>query len=182
MPSRNPEKIIDQLWQSAENDPALQLHAILDTARDDRIYYKLLESGLEAFSLFRGEKARELATVAPYLVPLRRDEPFTQWLFTYGWGNSWGIIVESSADRVDPAGLKGHFQSLVMVYDEEGRPLYFRYYDPRVLRSYLPTCDEAQLRSFFGSVNSFYVEGEEPGVLIHYAFTGDRLVERKVGL
>ncbi len=67
---RNPEKIINQIWQNAETDPSLQLYAILDAARDTRIYSRLAESELEVASLFRGEKAQELAAVAPYLVSL----------------------------------------------------------------------------------------------------------------
>ena len=179
MPSPKPDKIIDQLWQSVDGDPSLHLHVILDSARDTRIHSRLAESGIEAVSLFRGDKARELADVAPYLVELHREDSFSDWLFTYGWGNSWGILIES------PAGLKElgrHFQGFVMVYDPRGKPLYFRYYDPRVFRVYLPTCNEAELKTVFGPVNAFYVEGEDSGFLIHYAFAGGKLVERKVRL
>jgi hypothetical protein len=176
---RNPEKIINQIWQSAEADPSLHLYAILDAARDTRIYSRLAEGEVEVASLFRGEKAQELAAVAPYLVALYRDDAFTDWLFTYGWGNSWGIIVESSVGLAD---LRRHFQSFIMVYDEDGKPIYFRYYDPRVFRVYLPTCNESELATVFGPVSSFYVEGEEPDTLMHYALADGKLVERKVQL
>jgi len=176
---QNAEKVIRQIWQSAEADPSLQLYAILDAARDTRIYSRLAESEVAAASLFRGEKAQELASVAPYLVALQRDNSFTDWLFTYGWGNSWGIIIESSAG---PADLRRNFQSLIMVYDEGGKPLYFRYYDPRVFRVYLPTCNESELQVMFGLVSSYYVEGEEPDSMMHYAFADSKLVERKVQL
>jgi hypothetical protein len=176
---RNPEKIINQIWQSAEADPSLQLCAILDAARDTRIYSRLAEPEVEVVSLFRGEKAQELATVAPYLVALHRDDSFTDWFFTYGWGNSWGIIIESSVGLAD---LKRHFQSFIMVYDEEGKPLFFRYYDPRVFRIYLPTCNEGEFETVFGPVSSFYVEGEEADTLMHYALADNKLVERKVQL
>lgn len=176
---QTPEKIINQIWLSTEKDPALQLYAILDAARDTRIYHKLSEGEVEAVSLFRGEKARELAAVAPYLLTLERDHAFSEWLFTYGWGNSWGIIVESAADL---AQLRRHFQSFIMVYDEAGKPLYFRYYDPRVLRVYFPTCNEKELETVFGPVDSFYVEGEKPDFLIHYFIADSKLVERRVRL
>jgi hypothetical protein len=177
MPAPNSDKIIDLVWQGAGSDPSLRLYALLDAARDTRIHSRLYESGIEAVSLFRGDKALELADVAPYLVELYRDDSFTDWLFTYGWGNSWGILIES------PAGLKElgrHFQGFIMVYDPQGKPLYFRYYDPRVFRVYMPTCNESELKTVFGPVNSFYVEGEDPDYLIHYAFAGGKLVERKV--
>jgi hypothetical protein len=177
--SQDAEKIESRIWQGADSDPYLKLFAILDSARDSRIHSYLVESGAEALSLFRGDKARELADVAPYLVPLSRGESLIDWLLTNGWGNSWGIIVESSADLKE---LRRHFQSFVMVYDPQGKPLYFRYYDPRVLRIYLPTCRESELKAVFGPVNSFYAEGEDTAYLVHYAFAGGELVERKVRL
>jgi len=173
------ENILSQIWQGADSDPSLYLYAILDAARDTRIHSRLFESGIEAVSLFRGDQAVEIADVAPYLVPLNREDSIAEWLFTYGWGNSWGITIES------PAGLRElgrHFQALIIVYDPRGTPLYFRYYDPRVFRTYLPTCNELELKTFFGQVNSFYLEAENPDYLIHYAFVGGRLVERKVRL
>ena len=177
--SMQTEKILGQIWQGADSDPSLHLYTILDSARDTRIHSRLAESGIEALSLFRGDLVLELADVAPYLVPLYREDSFIEWLLTYGWGNSWGITIES------PAGLRElgrHFQAFIIVYDPRGAPLYFRYYDPRVFRTYLPTCNELELKTFFGQVNSFYVEAEDPDYLIHYAFAGGNLVERKVRL
>ena len=58
-----------------------------------------------------------------------------------------------------------------MVYDEKGTPLYFRFYDPRVLRIYLPTCNESELQTVFGPVNHFYVEGKEEKLLIEFGCT-----------
>jgi len=49
-----------------------------------------------------------------------------------------------------------------MVKTEDGEQLYFRFYDPRVLRVFLPTCDERQLRDFFGPIDYFLCESEEP--------------------
>jgi hypothetical protein len=50
-----------------------------------------------------------------------------------------------------------------MVYDEEGSSLYFRYYDPRVLRAYLPTCNAEELGNVFGPIEFFMSEQEDPG-------------------
>lgn len=177
--SEDVEKIANQIWQSADSDPYLKLYAIMDAARDSRIHSRLLESGAEALSLFRGDKAMELADVAPYLVPLYRGDNLIDWFLTHGWGNSWGIVVESSAGLKE---LRRHFQGFIMVYDPKGMPLYFRYYDPRVFRIYLPTCNESELKIVFGPVNSFYAEGQDPDYLVHYAFAGGRLMERKVHL
>jgi hypothetical protein len=49
-----------------------------------------------------------------------------------------------------------------MVKKEDGEQLYFRFYDPRVLRVFLPTCDRQQLSDFFGPVDYFVCEDEDP--------------------
>jgi hypothetical protein len=50
---------------------------------------------------------------------------------------------------------------LINVYDEEARSLIFRFYDPRVLNKFLPTCDAEQLKKFFGDVDTFFAENGE---------------------
>ena len=45
---------------------------------------------------------------------------------------------------------------LLWVRDEGQRQLYFRFYDPRVLPVFLPTCDAEQRRQVFGPVEKLY--------------------------
>ena len=177
MPPANLENIINQIWQRAESQASLRYYAVLDAARNDGIYPKLMDSDNEWVNLFRGEQARELATVAPYLVTLHREDAFTQWLFNYGWGDSWGILVGALANL---KALVQHFRTFLMVYDEDGKPLYFRYYDPRVLRVYLPTCNESELNEVFGPIDHYWVEGEEGNSMIEYSQADGKLVERVV--
>jgi hypothetical protein len=47
--------------------------------------------------------------------------------------------------------------------------MYFRFYDPRVLRSFLPTCTEPECAEFFGPIGRFVMEAEQPGAL--WSFT-----------
>jgi hypothetical protein len=179
MPSSQVEKIINMIWLHAESDFSLQFYAILDTAREEAIYHKLADSDIECVSLFRGEKARELATVAPYLMALQRDDSFTQWIINSGWGQSWGIIVGSRATLNE---LKRHFRNFLMVYDEDGKPLFFRYYDPRVLRVYLPTCNESEIETVFGPVSQYWVEGQDGKSMLEYSQAYGKLSERNIQL
>lgn len=57
----------------------------------------------------------------------------------------------------------------------------FRYYDPRVLRVYLPTCRPDELRTVFGPIRSYLVEGED-GSLIEFEFDGNVLTQRQIVL
>ena len=56
--------------------------------------------------------------------------------------------------------MRNHFRKLLTVYDPNGKPLLFRYYDPRVLRVYLPTCNAEELATIFGPINSYLLEDE----------------------
>jgi hypothetical protein len=56
---------------------------------------------------------------------------FTNWILEHGWGKNCGIFATSAADLRQ---MRRHLRTFLVVHDEEGKPLYFRYYDPRVLR------------------------------------------------
>jgi hypothetical protein len=153
---------------------------ILDAARDDGIFQKLADLDTEVLCLYIGDKAVELATVAPYLINLKREDSFTQWLLMSGWGKSWGIFLQSSAPFKE---LHRHFRKFLMVHDEEGTPFYFRYYDPRVLRVYLPTCNESELQTVFGPVSHFFIEGKEENQVIEFSCTEEfQLIQNAINL
>jgi len=59
-------------------------------------------------------------------------------------------------------------REFLRVRDESGKRLIFRYYDPRVLRVYLPTCWPAELDTFFGPISAFITEGEDPGEILEF--------------
>jgi hypothetical protein len=162
MPNAKPEKIIEALWSSGR-DAGTHIYVVLDGARNDGIYPAAIESGCECECLYRGELAPDLAEAAPYLLKLTRDHPFTYWLVGKGWGDSWGIFVRTPATLRD---LRHHFRKFLMVYSPEAKPMYFRYYDPRVLRVFLPTCNAQELAAVFGPVTSFVLEDADADTML----------------
>ena len=66
--------------------------------------------------------------------------------------------------------------------DEDGKSLYFRYYDPRVFRVFLPTCDREQLGTMFGPVGRYYVEGEKSDSLVQYSLRDGKLIQEDIPL
>lgn len=166
------DTLINFLWRSGDPSTASRVYVLLDAARNDQIYPNVLKSGMESACLFRGQKAEELAWFAPYLVQLDREAPFTTWALEKGWGKSWGVFVESLADLRE---LKRHFQSFLTVYDEDGKSFLFRYYDPRVLRIYLPTCNAGEIRTVFGPVNAYIFEDEDASVIMRLSVAGGDL-------
>jgi len=162
------------LWQGQGS-----FYAILDAAREPIIYSRLAESDNRKVCLFIGDQAREMATVSPYLVELDKNDTFTQWILEKGWGKSWGIFVESEATFIK---LRNSLRTFLKVADEDGKTFFFRYYDPRVLRAFLPTCDAKQVEAMFSAVARYYSEGEYGDTLIQYSVGDNKLVEEVTNL
>jgi hypothetical protein len=70
----------------------------------------------------------------------------------------------------------------LVVRDSSGNRLVFRYYDPRVLRVYLPTCVTAELRTVFGPIEGFWTESESPEKMLEFRFRDRGLEERTIPL
>lgn len=143
------------------------LFAVLDAARTPEVLALLIPSkDLTYQSLYEGLKGEELAAVAPYLVEIPEDSPLLETLARRGWGNSWGVYL--TCDRPF-AEVRKHLRRFLMAELEGGPRVYFRFYDPRVLRLYLPTCDPREAREFFGPIRHFLLEAESPATLLGFA-------------
>lgn len=152
---------------------------ILDAARDSRIFPMLLECHLEYSCLYSGTLPPLLSMAAPYLVRLEYDYRDTRRFILHAWGNSWGVFLHCDESSKS---LRRHLRELLVVRDAQDQKLLFRYYDPRVLRVYLPTCTPGELRSVFGPVNKFWLEDESSGTLIAFSFTSGQLTTEKIAL
>ena len=159
------------LWPQGVSTPG-SLWAILDCARDRRIYRELAVSRLDYQCLYSGDLPTELKMVAPHMVELSPRYAFTKTLLEQCWGNSWGIFVRIN----DSTKLRHHLRSLLTVKAEDGRKMLFRYYDPRVLRSYLPTCAPAELAQICGPIRTYFAEGLDASDRLHsFEFDGHGL-------
>jgi hypothetical protein len=67
--------------------------------------------------------------------------------------------------------VRRHLRRFLRVTDERGKQLLFRYYDPRVLRIYLPTCTTAELETFFGPLVRFVAEDADQQVALTFERT-----------
>lgn len=173
------DEIAEILGDRIFSEDAERFYAILDGASVPDLLNKLEEYRPEYECLYRGELKPDLAEVAPYLIALDRESEFTTLLLEKGWGKHWGIFIASNARL---AALRRHFRGFLIVYDPKGKPLYFRYYDPRVLRVYLPTCDPQELETIFGPVVSYALEAEDPNILLRFRAPNGKLQQEKVTL
>lgn len=153
------------------------LFAVLDAARDPKIYPMLLGSDLPYCSLYRGQPELELATVAPYLVYLPLGAPMLGHFIKEGWSKSWGIFLTCTMSMEEVR--KQLRRCLMVTIEGNPSPVYFRFYDPRVLRIFLPIAEPQQLVEFGGDISSFYMEDESPDVLLKFYPKGSSIgVER----
>jgi hypothetical protein len=174
------EKVITQsLVKYLFSQPETNVFTVLDGASVEQLPQLLWKHKPENICLYRGELEPDMAAVAPYLVQLEYDHPFTKLVCEKGWGNHWGIFVLTPVD-VNIRDLRGHFRRFLMVYDPDGKLIYFRYYDPRVLRTYLPTCNAEDINIVFGSIGSYIAEDEESSNLLRFIPDNDKVQIEKV--
>jgi hypothetical protein len=112
-----------------------------------------------------------LNNVAPYIFPFKGDK-FQDWYLQNGWSNSWGILIQSHFSFEE---TYKHLRRFLLLQTDSKEQLYFRFYDPRVLRIFLPTCDNKQLREFFGPIEYFICEDEDPSYGLIFSFSGNQL-------
>ncbi len=135
------------------------LFAVLDAARDDRVL-ELVNGAIDPqVSLYRGIHGQALHRVAPHLVELAPGSPLLTRLVREGWGKRWGIFLSSSAPLEE---LRRHLRRFLMVEEEvSGERLYFRFYDPAVLRMFLPVATARQLGQWWQEIDAVLLEGED---------------------
>lgn len=149
-------------------------YAVIDGASCEDLLDRLDEFSPRHYCLYAGEIEPDVEEVAPHLVELLPEHPFTAWLLAEGFGKHWGIFARS------PVGLRAmrkHLRTFLLVQSPEGKPLYFRYYDPRVLGNFLRTCNLQQIRSIFGPVTIYFCEDVQRG-LVAYRQTEGQMEEQ----
>jgi Domain of unknown function (DUF4123)/FHA domain len=143
------------------------LFALVDAAQGRMAFEMLSDCQDECKSLFDGETAEDLAEVAPYLVAISNGSQFLEKLLYLGWGKSWGVFFTSAEPFVR---IRKHLRYLQYVTDENQKEgvLYFRFYDPRVLRAFLQSPPRLIPGDFWGPFESFFVEAEQPLTLLEF--------------
>ncbi|UCE58243.1 MAG: DUF4123 domain-containing protein [Phycisphaerales bacterium] len=147
-----------------------RLYGVVDAARD-----RELALAAQAHSpgqprwLFKGTAGGHMADVAPYFVPIEFDKRYPYPgsgyldLWAESLGRSAGILLIAA---IAPDALWDHLRELFAVTGPDDREYYFRFYDPRVLRLFFPTCTPSEAGEFFGPIRSVLVEAEKRGEML----------------
>jgi hypothetical protein len=145
------------------------LFAVLDAARDIKILALLVHCKEEYQSLYEGPEAAKMANVSPYLVRLVPQSPLLKALVKEGWGKSWGVYLTCALSLPE---VRRHLRHFLQVKLPDGEQVYFRYYDPRVMRVFLPTCVAEEVTQFLGPITRYVMEGEKPDQLWEFTTIG----------
>lgn len=155
------------------------LFAVVDAARDPRIRLLLGEAGEQTASLYTGFQGEILADVGPTLVHLPHGSTLLDALVDCGWGDSWGVFLTSNRPFGD---VRKHLRRFLLVESGAGKQQYFRFYDPRVLRGFLPTCAPRKLEALFEEIEAFAMEAEHPGKLLRFTAQGGKAIREESAL
>jgi pSer/pThr/pTyr-binding forkhead associated (FHA) protein len=153
-----PRSVIDVLRREPD-----RLFVLLDAFRDSAIGTALANGGEKHQPLYENARGDQALFVAPHLVELTPTKPFTESLLTAGWGKSWGVFLTCKLPFDE---LLKHLRDCLTVRLVGGKPVYFRFYDPRVLRGFLPSCTADEGAAFFGPISAFLMEAEQPTGLL----------------
>lgn len=165
----------------ANKPSAPDLHAFLERHRmEDEILYTVVDAAKDyrlasAAREILGEPLRPLLTkaplfmerVGPYMTPIRCAERGARYLefWTNYVGENAGLFFFTKSW---PQAVRAHLISIFEVLDEERRMFFFRFYDPRVIRDYLPTCTGKECKEFFGPIRCILADGEKAGTMYQY--------------
>jgi len=133
------------------------LYALVDAGRDLRVLELIRQHVEPHHSLYDGLDGETLEDVAPYLVgPMRKDSALLENLVMEGFGKRWAVFVTSSEKFVDVRRHFRRFLKVEMEYSHED--VFFRFFDPGVLRPFWPTCNAGQKREFAEGLEQIFVE------------------------
>ncbi len=127
-----------------------QIYAIVDSCDEPRIPVVVAKIGCDrAASLYSGSAAIEYASIAPYIIAV--DGDWIRWIGSELAGTPWGFffIVDASHDFAE---IRRHWKRFLKVEVPDGRKLYFRFYDPRVLEPFLEASTAKELERFLGPI------------------------------
>jgi hypothetical protein len=124
------------------------------------------------------DEASGPSTTPPLLVSMTADDAFATWLLEHAWGRSAAVFLRARAPLAE---VLRHARSMTRAYGPDLEPVLFRYHDPRVLRSFLPICTPSQAAMFFGPVEGYLVEDDDPAAARCWTWQEPRVIEEVFG-
>ncbi|WP_299684131.1 DUF4123 domain-containing protein [uncultured Tateyamaria sp.] len=134
-------------------DAGAPLWTIIDGASCPEMPQLVHDNG--GVCLYRADTPED-APHAPWLIPVLPDTPIADDLDVLGNIEHWGIVFASDASERE---LRNHFRKFTMLWTpaDEHAPVYFRFYDPRVLGDAMQALDADHLAHLLAPVLRLWV-------------------------
>jgi hypothetical protein len=149
-------------WSNSSN----KLYAVLDACDEPLVLQIVAELGSSAASLYHGRAALDYSSFAPYLACV--DEATLRTIRTRLAATPWGFFVGTTSDKT-LADVRRHFRQYLLVQSPEGKQLYFRFYDPRFLATFLRSLEEKELQRFLGPLRFIMILGDSSELTVFTA-------------
>ena len=139
------------------------LFAIIDAARSPLVRPLLDQAGAPFECLFTLEgMPDDVKGYAPYVVDLRPQSRLLDLLAHHGWSDHWCSYAVSTLSLEQ---VRVHLKKFLVVKLDDGREVFFRFFDPRVMRVFLSACADDEVERFFGGIDAFFCRGDEDDCL-----------------
>lgn len=151
-----------------------KLYGILDCARAPDMYEHVARLTPEsADCLFAGRLDEQMRRASPHIVELAPADPLSRQWRTQGWGQSWGLLLSSSASLPVVRRRLRHF-TMAKLPDGSG-PVLFRFWDPRVFRAFMPHVEPASASDWFVDIGRYIVESEDGAGSLRYSLKNGQI-------
>lgn len=154
-----------------DNHTGMKWFAVIDGAQDPRLL-SLVQKCARHVCLISGELHPDLAPALPWLVELRADENLMPVWKRDGAGRNWGVALLSSLDIQH---VKFHLKKFLNARLPDGTLAMFRFYDPRVMRTYFSAATPEEIAPWFRGVERFSVESAQPGLYHDFHLRGGQI-------
>lgn len=173
--------VIEALQEVQQAKDFARLYAVVDAARGPMTIPPTLQAMTDKVAcLYRGQALEEFGDDTAWVVGLASDESVLDWLLDNGFGKRWSIFLRSPLQLAD---VIRHLRKFTVIEDEEGTAHFFRFYDPRTLRQYLPIFTPEQNTAFFTGVTAWFCENDlRPDELLKFTASAGTLHREVISL
>ncbi|HEX5498665.1 MAG TPA: DUF4123 domain-containing protein, partial [Thermomicrobiales bacterium] len=162
------------VWPAAPE----RLFAVVDGAVALAVVDQAKRFGLRTESLIVGLRSPYLAAVAPYLIELSAESGFLE-LWQEYLNKNPGVLL-TSTESFDA--LLEHARRLFVARDAADKESFFRFYDPKVLKSWLADAPPSQLAEFFSRIVSVIAGFDGGGRLTRLSLSNERIESREIAV
>lgn len=150
-----PASTLPQQKASLWTQTGARVYAVISAAEVPGLLNQLTPQNVAGWDgLHRGALPPDEAASATYLVELRAESAFTDWLLGEASATlpNWGVLVVATQGL---RAVREQLRGLSQAHTPQGRRFELRWFDRAVLQVLLPSLSAAQLSTFFGHCSAF---------------------------